>query len=92
MCDLHVCFDQAGIEADSGVVLARPDGDRVPLRRRVVLLLDVQRGNWASDDKGAIEPKGRGIVWYNPFTQDLYIDQDARERRRDARTGRRDDG
>lgn len=29
--------------------------------------------NWASDDKGAIIPKGRGLVWYNPFVQDLYI-------------------
>ena len=29
--------------------------------------------NWASDDKGAITPKGRGLVWYNPFTQDLYV-------------------
>jgi len=29
--------------------------------------------NWASDDKGSIEPQGRGLVWYNPFTQDLYI-------------------
>lgn len=29
--------------------------------------------NWATDDKGSIEAKGRGTVWYNPFTQDLYI-------------------
>ena len=29
--------------------------------------------NWASDDKGAIQPQGRGLVWYNPITQDLYI-------------------
>lgn len=29
--------------------------------------------NWASDDKGAIQPQGRGLVWYNPFVQDLYI-------------------
>lgn len=29
--------------------------------------------NWASDDNGAIRPQGRGLVWYNPFVQDLYI-------------------
>ena len=29
--------------------------------------------NWASDDRGAIVPQGRGLVWYNPITQDLYI-------------------
>ena len=29
--------------------------------------------NWASDDKGAIQPQGRGLVWFNPISQDLYI-------------------
>lgn len=29
--------------------------------------------NWASDDKGAITPQGRGLVWYNPVKHDLYI-------------------
>ena len=29
--------------------------------------------NWASDDKGAIKPQGRGLVFYNPLAQDLYI-------------------
>lgn len=28
--------------------------------------------NWASDGRG-IEPQGRGLVTYNPLTQDLYI-------------------
>lgn len=28
--------------------------------------------NWASDGRG-IESKGRGLVTYNPFTQDLYV-------------------
>src|SRR3990167_2451652 len=29
--------------------------------------------NWASDDKGSISPQGRGLVWYNPISQDMYI-------------------
>ena len=29
--------------------------------------------NWASDDKGSITPQGRGLVWYNPISQDMYI-------------------
>ena len=33
----------------------------------------VKVDNWASDDKGAITSLGRGRVWYNPFTQDLYV-------------------
>jgi regulator of protease activity HflC (stomatin/prohibitin superfamily) len=32
----------------------------------------VKVNNWASDDKGSVQSLGRGTVWYNPFTQDIY--------------------
>lgn len=33
----------------------------------------VKVDNWASDDKGSITSLGRGLAWYNPISEDIYV-------------------